>query len=517
MLPLALLSALVAPTALSPQDFDGDGYDDLAIGVPGEDVGGVVNAGAVMVLYGTASRLNAAGDQFWTQDSTGVPGTAAANEYFGTALAHGDFNGDGYDDLVIGAPNEGVGRPLLGNAGTVTVLLGSPNGISSSGAQVWSQDSAGIADSAESGDLFGSALWSGDFNGDGYADLAVAATQEDVTTIIGTTSNAGAVHVLYGSGAGLTSAGSQFWHQNTGGIQETCGGGDGFGERLTAGDFDGNGCDDLVIAVPKEDQGPVLNAGAVHVIFGTTAGLSATGSELWYQASESFPDDPGAFDSFGEAVAAGDFDGDGYDDLAIGAGHEDTSDGTDAGMVAVIYGDPTGLSTVGAELIRQSMIFNTFVLTEADPYDLFGSALAAGDFDGDGCTDLAIGAWNDHVEPNGIAGGCVDVVYGSVFFGLLVGPGSQHWAQNKLAGDSVETGDHFGMTLTVGDFDGTGRDALAIGAPDEDLGTASNCGLVQVIYGDATALSSSGSQIWSQDSLFVADSIEAGDRIGAGL
>ena len=508
------LGGLLSAAPAAAQDFNGDGYADLAAGAPGENLGRTLDAGAVLVLYGSAAKLAAAGNQFLFQGSGGVPGSAAAGDAFGSALAHGDFDGDGYDDLAVGAPFEELGA--LADVGTVTILRGGPSGLSGAGAQVWHQDAAGIVDAAETGDRFGAVLAAGDCNGDGYADLAIAATHEDLVSPLSSANDAGAVHVLYGSAAGLTGTASQFWHQNTGGVAETSAQADWFGTSLAAGDFDGNGCDDLAIGVPYEDQGPVLNAGAVHVLFGTGAGLAATGSELWYQAAESFPDDPAALDLFGEALAAGDFDGDGYDDLAIGAGHEDVAGVADAGMVAVLFGDPSGLSLTGAELILQNMILDVFVFAEMDAGDLFGATLEAADFDGDGYDDLAIGAWNDHVEPSGTQGGSVDVVYGSVL-GLLVGPGSQHWNQASLPGETVEDADHFGRTLSSGDFDGSGRAALAVGVPDEDLGSVAGCGLLQVLYGDALALQGSGSQLWSQNSAGVLDANEAGDRVGGAL
>ena len=87
-------------------DFNGDGFDDLAIGVLLEDVGSIVDAGAVNVIYGTANLLSAANDQFFTQNTTNIEDTAEASDNFGSALTSGDFNGDGFDDLAIGVPLE---------------------------------------------------------------------------------------------------------------------------------------------------------------------------------------------------------------------------------------------------------------------------------------------------------------------------------------------------------------------------------------------------------------------------
>src|SRR5688500_5802822 len=94
-------------------DFDGDGFGDVAIAAPGEAIGARREAGAVHILYGTGSGLSAAGDQIWHQDIAGVPGKAETGDSFGNAVATGDFDADGFDDLAIGAPGESLGADQL--------------------------------------------------------------------------------------------------------------------------------------------------------------------------------------------------------------------------------------------------------------------------------------------------------------------------------------------------------------------------------------------------------------------
>jgi hypothetical protein len=276
-------------------DFNGDGKDDVAIGVPLEDadMGGttIMDAGAVNVLYGSSNGLSATSprpDQFWTQDSPDVNDVPEEGDLFGSSLSAGDFNGDGFDDLAIGVTQEDVdtGRGTIGEAGAINVLYGSSNGLSATSPrpdQFWTQDSPDVNDVPEEGDLFGSSLSAGDFNGDGFDDLAIGVTQEDVDTGRGTVGEAGAINVLYGSSNGLSATSprpDQFWTQDSPDVNDVPEEGDLFGSSLSAGDFNGDGKDDLAIGVPGEDTTVnILNvngAGAFNALHGSSNGLSAT-------------------------------------------------------------------------------------------------------------------------------------------------------------------------------------------------------------------------------------------------
>jgi hypothetical protein len=184
-------------------DFNNDGFVDLAVGAVFEDVGSVGGAGAVNVLYGSAGRLTGAGSQLFSQDSPGVPGTAENGDQFGAALAAGDFDNDGFADLAVGVVHEGVGGAI--GAGAVNVLYGSAGGLTGSGSQQFSQGAGGVPGTAETGDEFGHALATGDFDNDGFADLAIGAPLETVASV----EQLGSVNVLPGSVGGLTGSGSQ--------------------------------------------------------------------------------------------------------------------------------------------------------------------------------------------------------------------------------------------------------------------------------------------------------------------
>ena len=118
-------------STLAAGDFDADGYDDLIIGVPQEDIGSIQDAGAVIVLYGSASGLATSRARGFNQDSLGIPGGNEAGDRWGETLVVDDFNGDSFADLIVGVPNESIGS--IQKAGAITVIYGSTEGLTSQG------------------------------------------------------------------------------------------------------------------------------------------------------------------------------------------------------------------------------------------------------------------------------------------------------------------------------------------------------------------------------------------------
>jgi len=183
---------------------------------------------------------------------------------------------------------------------------------------------------------------------------------------------------------------SPYWQQGNGGIQNLPEAFDHFGEVLATGDFNDDGRGDIALGVPDEDKSVTADVGVVHVIYNSSTGL--TGTADFFSEQGSLPGETSeASDRFGSALAVGDFDGDGVDDLAIGAEGENLASPrvvVNAGAVNVLYGVAgVGVTTAGAqEFDGDDLFFNG-----AREQSFFGSALAAGDFDGNGIDDLAIG------------------------------------------------------------------------------------------------------------------------------
>src|SRR5258705_274972 len=350
---LATLSGIAAPTAahlsiirqgpesrgaieagdymglgLAAGDFNGDGYDDIAMGAPGEDVNGEgADAGAVIIDFGSHFGITQVGAQLLTAGSLGQTGQAGA--HFGQALAAGDFNHDGFDDLVIGAPLYDLAGHS--NAGRFYVVYGSAGGLLASSV-VFDESSAGGA--IETGDEFGRSFAVGNFDGDasGIDDLAVGAPGED--------NNAGAVAVNYMGGPlfGLTAGVATFFKQSTlGGINTP---GDRFGESIAAGNLVGSSHDDLAIGAPYQGGSLFAALGAVWVVKGSGSALTAGGA-LLYHANTVGPTQSYAY--FGYALAVGQVFSGPYRSLAVREPGRQVNSATFAGRVIVAQGGVSAL------------------------------------------------------------------------------------------------------------------------------------------------------------------------------
>jgi hypothetical protein len=477
-------------------DFNGDGRDDLAIGVPREDLG-ATDEGAVHIIYGTAAGLSATGSQLWTQDSAGILDAAESGDKFGSSLAGGDFNGDGFADLAIGVPDEFMNGVT---AGAVQVIYGSASGLTATGNQFWHQDVNRVRDVAEGFDGFGFALASGDFNNDGNADLAVGVPFEQ----IGIFANTGAVHIFYGTFTGLQAANGLFLHQDFPNVPDSIEGSEHFGYALTTGDFNGDNFADIAIGARHESVGAESSAGAVTVLPGGPTGITGVGSQIWDQDSAGIQETAEDFDEFGAALTAGDFNDDGRADLAIGVTGEDLAPGGgNEGAAHVLYGSATLLTDVGDQFWTHNNVGGNI----AESGEVFGSALAAGNLGGSSHDELAIGAFGQDVGVE-FAAGSVVVLSGTA--SGLTSVGSVTLEQED-AGAVSGSLDNFGRALAIGDFNGGGLDDLAVGTPGEDVSGNNGAGAVYVFY------SSGLEQTWHQDTAGIAGGSEPNDGFGAAV
>ena len=522
----------------SAGDVNGDGYDDLIIGAQEADLGGNNSAGETYVVYGGASAPGTGGVLALSAlDGTNgfmLNGIDASDRSGSSVSSAGDVNGDGYDDLIIGArqadpggnSNAGESYVVYGGAsapGTGGVLalsaLDGTNGFTLNG--IDADDRSGVSVSS-----------AGDINGDGYDDLIIGARRADP----GGNDRAGESYVVYGGasapGTGGVLALSALDGTNgftLNGIDER----DDTGFSVSsAGDVNGDGYDDLIIGGRYGDPNGNYS-GETYVVYGGasvpgTAGvlaLSALDGTNGFILNGINPSDRSGF----SVSSAGDVNGDGYDDLIIAATGADPDGDESAGETYVIYGGASAPGTGGELELSALDGMNGFTLNGIDENDRSGTSVSsAGDVNGDGYDDLIIGA--PGAEPIGVNSGETYVVYGgatgtesTVAITAQGTAAADNFTGNAGAdsftgiatGDVVRGGagdDSISVTaLDFADIDGgTGKDTLVLAGSNLslDLTGAGNGGVDSVEIFD---LSGTGGDTLVLDALAVFDLTEERD------
>jgi FG-GAP repeat/Putative metal-binding motif len=420
-------------------DINGDGYDDIAVGARGDDDNGD-NSGSAYVYSGSASGIDV------DSEDKLIASDGATEDYFGIRVSGaGDLDGDGYDDVVVGAPNDDDNGEYSGSA---YVYYGSASGIDARSEQKL------IASDGAAEHYFGwSVAGAGDLDGDGYDDLAVGAPGDGER---GTFS--GSVYVYYGSATGIDSTSEGRFSASDGVVDAF------FGLSLScAGDIDADGYDDLVVGA-SGDGGRDSDVGAAYVYSGSATGIDIA-SEDKVTASDAAPDV-----NFGLTVSgAGDVDGDGYADIVVGTWEEVT------GAAYVYYGAATGIDRASEDRLTPS---------DGLASDYYGQVVSgAGDRDGDGYDDVVVGAYRD--GDNGLHSGAAYVYYGSA-------GGIDSASEDKITASDGAAQDNFGSSLSgAGDVDGDGYDDLIVGA----YGGGDNgpeCGSAYVVEGGCRNADSDG-------------------------
>lgn len=443
-----------------------------------------------------------------------INGIAPSDSSGASVSGAGDINGDGIDDLIIGAPGaDPAGNTLAGSSyvvfGTVSGFTSPFNLSSLNGTNGFVIN--GVSPDDRSGISVSNA---GDVNGDGIDDLIIGAFAADPNT----TTDAGRSYVLFGSDSGFApSIDLSGLNGNNGFVingEET---GDASGFSVSnAGDINGDNIGDLIIGALGADALGFFQAGKSYVVFGSNSGFSSELELSSLNGMNGFViNGATTLDRSGFSVNnAGDINGDGFDDLIIGAPESDNGSGTEIGSSYVVYGSNNFAASLNLVALNGA---NGFRIDGISSEDFFGHSVnSAGDVNGDGVDDIIIGSYGVDINSDTNVGNSY-VIFGSVGGFPANFDISTLNGVNGFVINGINANDESGFSVSnAGDFNGDGIDDLIIGAYRSDVALIINdAGKSHVIFGTRNGFPASMSfSELDGDNGFTINGVAANDESG---
>ena len=473
-------------------DFNGDGFEDIAIGVPDSNLNNT-SGGYAYLVYGQsgATRGTVSMSAFNSADGVFVSGAETADYLGGTVNLSGDLNDDGYDDMVVAVPREDDGET---NAGALYIIWGSasPSNIDIStdfNTAVGATNAAGfVILGNESADEIGHYLTidpqnaqfldaGGDFNGDGVDDLLIGHNQSDFDS----QTNAGVGYLVFGRSGSTRSNFKLDTYKKEGFAFYNTGSGDNYvGHSVQfIGDYNGDGYNDVIIGAPQADGG-ATDSGEAYVVFGNAGPEYQDVDLAALNGINGFTITSADLNSkLGGTVSSADVNGDGLTDVIIGATEIDINGLNDNGAVVVLYGNT---SPSHPDVVLESVPAGAgYIITGENDNDRSAfSVRGAGDVNGDGVDDFMISTIHD--DDGGVSAGAAWIIFGLTGtsrgdIDLLTLSASDGF---KILGDAAA--DQFGRSATAGDVNGDGyRDMIFSSVAGDNAG--SFAGEVNVIWG----------------------------------
>jgi hypothetical protein len=461
-------------------DVNGDGYQDVLVGA--YSAGFLTDAGAAYLVFGSASRttsvIDTAGGAMLPK-AIKITGANTADTWGISVSGVGDFNKDGIDDFIVGG--HGYDPPSRTDAGAAVVIFGKTSGWADINVATFTSGSAGFwIWGAATDDRWGSFTRAGDVNGDGVDDIVVGSTGADPQG----KSRAGSSCVIFGYSAGMYSTIdlSVFSSGSAGFKILGAAAGDNSGAVAAAGDVNGDGYSDVIIAAYAYDGPAGTDCGAVYVIFGHSAATAFTDIDLAaLTSSQGFRvTGAAANDNLGSVIShAGDFNHDGYGDIIFGSS---------VNKAYILFGHSNATAFPNVDLPTFTAGTMGFMMTGSGSFghDVRGGA----DLNSDGVDDVAITA------PFHAPVGEVYVLFGRSnvqFVNINVQASLSSDMGYRILGAAPSMSGFWGVAL-VRDFDGDGVGDVVIGVQEADPSGRTDAGTAYLIYGELSAPTSQPSR-----------------------